>query len=369
MSHAKSPAPTRSASRPANKDALHPATWPAENGTAKTRAVEVTLAAAIIAVINDEPMVAVLAPRGAFPAELAKSGAPRATSHLDSLPSDRFDPKTNASLDAALRDCIQRSTALDIGYLEQLYTFTDRAGTDRAGDNGHGHANSDISIGYLALAHAQPTGERTSTGLTWQGCYRFFPWEDWRRGKPGILTETIEPRLRAWADMPGADAVRHDQLRICFGLGTGAWDEERVLDRYELMLAAGLLEESAGLGGERKPAGDARIFGVPLSQDHRRILATALGRLRAKIKYRPVVFELMPPEFTLFELQRTVEAILGPHLHKQNFRRLVENMGLVEPTGAVKTHTGGRPAKLFRFRRDVLLERPSPGVRVRVGRN
>ena len=72
----------------------------------------------------------------------------------------------------------------------------------------------------------------------------------------------------------------------------------------------------------------------------------------------------MADEFTLFELQKTVEAILGPHLHKQNFRRLVEGAGLVEPTGEMKTRTGGRPAKLFRFRREVLLERPAPGVRV-----
>jgi hypothetical protein len=99
--------------------------------------------------------------------------------------------------------------------------------------------------------------------------------------------------------------------------------------------------------------------------DHRRILATAIGRVRAKIKYRPVIFELMPDEFTLFELQKTVEAILGPHLHKQNFRRLVEGAGLVEPTGEVKMRTGGRPAKLYRFRREVLLERPAPGVRVK----
>jgi hypothetical protein len=82
-----------------------------------------------------------------------------------------------------------------------------------------------------------------------------------------------------------------------------------------------------------------------------------------------VIFELMPDDFTLFELQKTVEAILGPHLHKQNFRRLVESAGLVEPTGDVKTQTGGRPAKLFRFRREVLLERPAPGVRVKAVRS
>jgi Uncharacterized conserved protein len=62
-----------------------------------------------------------------------------------------------------------------------------------------------------------------------------------------------------------------------------------------------------------------------------------------------VVFELLPPEFTLTELQRTVEAISGRHLHKQNFRRLVETGALVEPTGVMSTQTGGRPAALFRF--------------------
>jgi hypothetical protein len=100
-----------------------------------------------------------------------------------------------------------------------------------------------------------------------------------------------------------------------------------------------------------------------MALDHRRILATAIGRLRGKIKYRPVVFELMPPEFTLTALQNTVEAIAGRHLHKQNFRRLVEATALVEPTGEMATATGGRPAALFRFRRDVLEERPAPGLR------
>ena len=95
---------------------------------------------------------------------------------------------------------------------------------------------------------------------------------------------------------------------------------------------------------------------------HRRILAAGLGRLRSDLQQRPVVFELMEDSFTLFELQRTVEIILGPHLHKQNFRRLIETTGLVEPTGRLKSHTGGRPAQLYRFRRDVLLERPGPGV-------
>jgi hypothetical protein len=81
------------------------------------------------------------------------------------------------------------------------------------------------------------------------------------------------------------------------------------------------------------------------------------------------VFELMPGEFTLTELQRTVEAISGRHLHKQNFRRLVESAALVEPTGDTSTATGGRPAALFRFRHEVEQVRPAPGLRLGGGRS
>ena len=98
--------------------------------------------------------------------------------------------------------------------------------------------------------------------------------------------------------------------------------------------------------------------------DHRRIVATAIARLRAKIKYRPVVFELLPPQFTLLQLQNTVEALAGLRLHKQNFRRLVANQGLVEETGRITRGVSGRPAKLFAFRRQVLRERAAAGTKL-----
>jgi hypothetical protein len=152
---------------------------------------------------------------------------------------------------------------------------------------------------------------------------------------------------------------------LAFGSSELPWDEERVLDRFELIYEAGLAEEALRDG---RPAARGRKQLPPLGQamrhDHRRILATAISRLRGKLKYRPVVFELMQESFTLTELQHTVEAISGRHLHKQNFRRLVESGQLVEPTGATSTATGGRPAALFRFRRDVLQERPAPGFRL-----
>jgi hypothetical protein len=105
-----------------------------------------------------------------------------------------------------------------------------------------------------------------------------------------------------------------------------------------------------------------------MTHDHRRILATGIARLRAKIKYRPVVFELLPAAFTLLQLQRSVEALAGRCLHKQNFRRLIESQGLVEETGAIEVGTGGRPAKLVRFRREILAERAVSGTKLPLSR-
>jgi hypothetical protein len=106
------------------------------------------------------------------------------------------------------------------------------------------------------------------------------------------------------------------------------------------------------------------VPGLAMLADHRRILATGIARLRAKIKYRPVVFELMPEAFSLLQLQRSVEALAGRLLHKQNFRRLIEQQELVEETGLTSFETGGRPAKLFRFREAVLAERAAAGTKL-----
>ncbi len=86
-----------------------------------------------------------------------------------------------------------------------------------------------------------------------------------------------------------------------------------------------------------------------------------MGRLRAKMKYRPVIFELMPKTFTLTELQRAAEAISGREVHKQNFRRCSNCPPSSSPPAQISHETGGRPAALFRFRREILQERPAPG--------
>ena len=276
---------------------------------------------------------------------------------LDALPSGPLEVE-HRTLDVGLRAWVERQTGQRLGYVEQLYTFGDR---DRV-ETGDSRPSRALTVAYLALVReVQPGGAVEAVRQSW---YRHFPWEDWRDGKPAALG-LLEQRLVLWAGSAATEAERRLRAER-FGLAfAAAWNEELVLERYELLYEAGLVEE-ARRGRARTLAGDdTPVSGVAMFADHRRILATAIGRLRGKIKYRPVVFELMPPAFTLLQLQRTVEALSGVRLHKQNFRRLVEQQGLVEETGGISAETGGRPARLVRFRREVLLERPAPGLRLR----
>jgi len=320
-------------------------------------AVAVGLAAAILAVRADEPMVAVRpGTDGARPAE-------------DALPCGLFSPSQHDSLEAGLRNWVQRQAGVELGAVRQICTFASQDG--RAASN-----HPVVAVSYLGLV--SPDGCSQAGPAGWRRWYAYFPWEDWRHGKPDCLAQHIEPRLAAWArispahceaQVPGEAPDRSERVRLCFGLGGVAWDGEKTLERYELLCEAGLI--AAVDTGAEPPNAWARALPRlrdPILGDQARVLASAVGELRRSIKCSPAIFELMPETFTLFELQKTVEAILGPHLHKQNFRRLVESGGLVEPTDAHRLRTGGRPARLYRFRRGVLLERLAPGVRVKGSR-
>jgi hypothetical protein len=289
--------------------------------------IAVTLDAVVLAVTDGVPRV-LLVDDGSSPA----------------LPSGPLDVDRDVTLERGLRRYVTEQTDLELGYVEQLYTFGDR---DRAPD---AERVRRLSVGYLALVReTTPT-----TGVRWADVYGLLPWEDMRDGRPSI-DAALRAGLAGWTD--GVDGqARAERFRLTFG---PPWDGIRALERYELLYDTALVAEHA-IDQGLEP--DAACHGTPLRADHRRILATALGRIRGKLTYRPVVFELLAEPFTLLELQRTVEALAGIDLHKQNFRRQVLASGLVEGTGATRQAGSGRPAQLFRYRPEVQLERPRPGV-------
>jgi 8-oxo-dGTP diphosphatase len=93
-----------------------------------------------------------------------------------------------------------------------------------------------------------------------------------------------------------------------------------------------------------------------LAFDHAQILDYALTRLRYKLEYTSVGFRLLPDVFTLSELQRAYEIILGEALDKRNFRRKILSAEILEETGTQKKEAEGRPAMLYRFRDDAVAE-------------
>jgi len=307
--------------------------------------VRIGLSAAIVSVADESPQVLVV----------------HHDDGSDALPFGPFDPLKHRTLESGLRTWVSEQTYLELGYAEQLYTFGDRGRHMLKA----GEGPRVVSVGYLALTRRGNIPKAPDT--EWRDWYGFFPWEDWRAEKPAIIDRVIAPALKAFVDgaqTPAQREMRRERMRVAFGLGGVGWDEEKTLERYELLYEAGLVEEAVRDGRAKANALPAKPLGISMAFDHRRILATAIARLRGKMKYRPVVFELMPPGFTLLELQRTVEALSGIRLHKQNFRRLVEDQGLVERTGKYAPIARGRPAELFRFRREVVGERPAPGLRL-----
>jgi len=299
------------------------------NMTAKQDII-VELSAVIVSIANGSPHIVV--------------------SGVNALPSGPLETQ-HRKLEQALRSWVAQQSGINLGYVEQLYTFADK---DR-----ETHGRRTISIGYLALA--QTVADISATTIDW---YRFFPWEDRRADAADKVIALILKHLGTWknaANSPSQRKEREARMAVTFPKNPRDWNEELVLQRYELLWEAGLIEEAVRAG---RAGAKAAIPCLAMAHDHRRILATAIARLRAKIKYRPVVFELLPERFTLLQLQGAVEALAGVQLHKQNFRRLIQSQGLVEETKKTVSETRGRPAKLFAFRRTVLAERAIAGTKL-----
>ena len=364
---------------------------PTSPGRTSSRAsARVGLSAVIISVEGTTPLLLTVEASAAFPGEDAgfpgddAGGGPG----LACLPGAHLDDSLDGTLEQGVRRLVSTQTGLPVRYFEQLYTFGDR---DRV------PGERELAVAYLALVRYQAV---QGPGCPrWQDFYQLFPWEDWRNGRPEVIDRAIIPAIEAWlaASAPDRLATRTERADLTFGLRHARWDPVRVLDRFELLYELRLADEAAARlaagparaaarvsptpgssGGSRRRGGPREAadgawqprarstgLGVPLALDHRRIAAAALERLRGKLAYRPVVFEVLPESFTLSRLQQVVEAFAGQALHKQNSRRLVGAANLVEPTGEEDLRTGGRPAELYRFRREVLRERPAPGLGLR----
>jgi hypothetical protein len=266
-------------------------------------------------------------------------------------------------------------TGLDLSYVEQLYTFGNRY-RDPAELQGGPRL---LTVAYLALGHETPVAG--SGRAVWRDVYSLLPWEDWRAGRPHLIDAHIRPALAAWtaaADAAGGHA-QAERASLLFNLDAGGRrDPVLALERYEMLYEAGLVAEAIR-DRQSRPAAEAPArtcprpadaaplalvapLGPMMHGDDRRIIATALARLRGKLAYRPLVFELLPAEFTLLQLQNVVEALAGMRLHKQNFRRMVMHAALVEATGRTRVTARGRPAELYRFRREVTRGRSAVGV-------
>jgi hypothetical protein len=196
--------------------------------------------------------------------------------------------------------------------------------------------------------------------------YDFFPWEDWRERAPGILDEAILPPSLAWAKGERTEEARRSRAaRLCFGDGGSRWDEEKVLDRYEL-----LYERRPDRGGAR----DGREAGGP--QGSARYAARRADALRppphSRHRHRAAARQAEIPaggvraDAGRIHAHRIAAHGGGDFRPPSSQAELPQAGGrhgeLVEPTGETPaTATGGRPAALFRFRREVLQERPRRG--------
>src|SRR6185295_10544311 len=199
--------------------------------TSKTGAANATtadLVAVLVAVTDGEPKIMTIANAGA-------------------LPSGPFE-FAHRSLQTGLRAWVEAQTGHPLGYVEQLYTFADRG---RTGDAKSPHS---ISISYLGLAREDQVGRGFEAH--WSGWYDYFPWEDHRAGPPAMLAKMLTPKLRSWAkSAPAANLQRERWQRaaITFGLDDREWNEELVLQRYELLYEASLIPEAVRDNGGPTP--------------------------------------------------------------------------------------------------------------------
>jgi 8-oxo-dGTP diphosphatase len=165
----------------------------------------------------------------------------------------------------------------------------------------------------------------------------------------GFIREDESPEEAALRELYEETGVRNVFLEQLYTFGDPKRDPRgRVVTvAYYALIASDKLSVAAG--ADAADASWFRVSGLPpLAFDHRTILDYALERLRNKLEYTTVGFQLLPERFTLGELQEVYQAILGRKLDKRNFRRKIAVLQIVKPLREWR-RTGRKPARLFRF--------------------
>jgi hypothetical protein len=210
-----------------------------------------------------------------------------------------------------------------------------------------------------------PTPARGSDArqARWEGVYRYLPWEDQRTSEGRRMVASIAAHLLSRIPDGRDPEVDRSVIQRHFAVETAdlplRWDPEETSARWSLLQEAGLLTEAhRDLWGELQ-ADPGLVFGEPLAFDHRRILADALGWLRAQLRRRPGLARgLVGDEFRLAQLQAVYESVGGGKLTRPNFRRVMTNHPhaiIIEPIAGPTVGEGrGRPASLYGFRPEAL---------------
>jgi len=158
---------------------------------------------------------------------------------------------------------------------------------------------------------------------------------------------TDEAARRELREETGLDQVFLEQLYTFSDLNRDPRERVVSVAYYALVRLSDFQAQAA------TDANDAAWFRMDdttrLAFDHNLILDTAYNRLKAKVRYQPIGFELLPKTFTLTQLQKMYETVLARPVDKRNFRKKIISMGILLETGELQSGVAHRAARLFRF--------------------
>ena len=174
------------------------------------------------------------------------------------------------------------------------------------------------------------------------------------------IDETLEAAaLRELQEETGIHHIFLEQLYTFGDLGRDPRDRTVTVAYFALI---NLVEQKIQASTDARAAEWFAISNIPqLAFDHNQILQVAIARLRSKIRYEPIGFELLPQNFSLSQLQRLYETVLDRPLDKRNFRKKILGMDLLIDTGKVEHNVAHRAAKLYKFDENKYLQLKQKG--------